>query len=76
RAHPTGGSGTRRRGRIAARPAPGTAQNIVRSREADGAFLAPADLERVRMIGPVLRGRIAPWTLLPSPEPTDSVPGE
>ncbi len=39
---------------------PATAEAIVRSREADGPFVGPDDLERVRGIGPATVAKLAP----------------
>ncbi|MEM1109310.1 MAG: helix-hairpin-helix domain-containing protein [Planctomycetota bacterium] len=43
---------------------PSIAENVVRYREANGPFRDPAELEAVRMIGPVLRARIEPWVTI------------
>lgn len=43
---------------------PSLAQGVVEYRQANGPFQTSADLEAVRMIGPVLRQRIEPWITL------------
>ncbi|MEM7627754.1 MAG: helix-hairpin-helix domain-containing protein [Planctomycetota bacterium] len=49
---------------------PSIAENVVAWRTEHGPFATPAELENVRMIGPVLRERITPWiTFGPSPGP-------
>lgn len=40
---------------------PSIAENVVHHRQTHGPFRAAAELENVRMIGPVLRERIEPW---------------
>lgn len=47
---------------------PSIAANVVTRRETDGPFRSKAQLEEVRMIGPVLRERIEPWVTLEPPE--------
>ncbi|MEL7087695.1 MAG: helix-hairpin-helix domain-containing protein [Planctomycetota bacterium] len=51
---------------------PSIARNVVEWRETHGPFTTPAQLEQVRMIGPVVRDRLTPWITLgppPSSEP-------
>lgn len=53
---------------------PSIAANVVTRRETSGPFRSKAELEEVRMIGPVLRERIEPWVTLGPPEPFGSSP--
>lgn len=58
---------------------PSIAENVVTRRETVGPFRSKAELQDVRMIGPVLRERIEPWVTLGPPQPPgvflgDSVP--
>lgn len=46
---------------------PATAEAIVRSREEDGPFLSPQDLQRVRGIGSATIGKLAPVLDFPAP---------
>lgn len=54
---------------------PSIAENVVTQRQQHGPFTSPADLEDVRMIGPVLRGRITPWVTF-GPPPESATPAE
>jgi len=42
---------------------PTIAKNMVEYRQTQGRFASAEDLEAVRMIGPVLRDRVAPWVV-------------
>lgn len=53
---------------------PRLAARIAASRHADGPFRSPADLQRVKGIGPVLAGRLAPLVEFDSDSATASRP--